>query len=264
MGVEISLKMRLQKIIAQAGVASRRAAEELIRSGAVTVNGQIVREMGSQADPEKDHVKVSGKLITTREPLAYVILNKPLGVVTTARDPEGRPTVVSLLSGVRHRLFPVGRLDFDSEGLLLMTNDGDLAYRMMHPRYGVPKTYQVRVKGVLTDDQIARLERGVVLSDGRTSSCQVKKLRKGDANSWIAVTIREGRKRQVRRMIEGLGNRVLRLRRTNIGPLELGDLESGRFRFLNAREIAALKRYVDEASDAPSEMKGRRRKAVGS
>src|SRR3972149_6336567 len=155
--------VRLQKIIAQAGVASRRAAEELIRAGAVTVNGKIVRELGTKADPQKDHIKVKGRLVQSKEPLTYLMLHKPKGVVTTLSDPQGRPIISDFLRGVKARVFPVGRLDYDSEGLLFLTNDGELAHALTHPRYGVPKTYQVKVKGVLTDEGLAKLQAGVSL-----------------------------------------------------------------------------------------------------
>ncbi|HEY4485127.1 MAG TPA: pseudouridine synthase, partial [Nitrospiria bacterium] len=207
---------RLQKIISRAGITSRRKAEELMLSGAVTVNGKVARELGQKADAEKDHIKVNGKLINPRQPKVYLMLNKPRGVVTTLSDPQGRTTVLDFLGGVRARVFPVGRLDYDSEGLLILTNDGDLAQRLIHPRFELPKTYEVKVKGALEDEELRRLAQGVSLPDGRTMPCRVRKLTKTDMNSWIEMTIREGRNRQVRRMLEKLDRFVLKLKRTRM------------------------------------------------
>jgi pseudouridine synthase len=235
------MQERIQKIIARAGVTSRRKAEELILQGRVTVNGKMVTELGSKADAEKDHIKVDGKLILPKQPQVYLMLNKPRGYVTTLSDPEGRPTVLDLLKGVRHRVFPVGRLDYDTEGLLLLTNDGDLAHAMMHPSYEVPKTYLAKVKGFLPDDAIKRLERGVALPDGKTAPSRIKKIRKTQENSWVEVTLREGKKRQVRRMLEGTGHPVLKLKRIRYAFLGLAGLLPGQYRYLTPQEIKRLK-----------------------
>ena len=235
-----TMEERIQKIMAAAGIASRRAAEEIILEGRVRVNGAVVTELGAKADPDKDHIKVDGKLINPKQPKTYLMLNKPAGCVTTMFDPEGRPTVTSLLKGVKTRVYPVGRLDYDTEGLLLLTNDGDFAFRITHPSHELPKTYHVKIKGVLEDRQIANLEEGVFLKDGKTAPARVKKLRKEEANSWVEITIHEGRKRQVRRMIDHTGRSVIKLKRVRVGNLGLGDLPLGSFRHLTLEEVKAL------------------------
>lgn len=235
--------IRLQKVIADAGVASRRKAEELIRQGRVTVNGKVAMEMGLKVDPASDHVKVDGRHLKPVAPKAYVMLNKPKGVLTTLEGPgaDDRPTVQSLLKGIKQRVFPVGRLDYDTEGLLVLTNDGELAQRLLHPKYHVPKTYLVKVKGVLDEAQLKRLGKGVRLSDGMTSRAHAKKVRKTDENSWIELTIYEGRTHQVKRMLEAVTHPVLKLKRVRFGPLTLGTLSSGAYRFLTDPEIHRLK-----------------------
>lgn len=238
--------VRLQKLIAGTGVASRRKAEEMIAAGRVTVNGKVVTELGTKVDPARDHVKVDGKHISAAQPFVYLMLNKPKNVMSTLDDPGGRTTVKDYLHGVSVRVFPVGRLDFDSEGLMLLTNNGDLAQALLHPRYHVPKTYLIKVKGVLTDDEIRRLEQGVKLEDGMTSPASVKKVRKVEANSWLEITIREGRKHQVKRMLESVGHPVIKLMRIRMGPLSLGALEPGEFRFLTDREANALRELVEQ------------------
>lgn len=244
------MEVRLQKLIASTGLSSRRKAEMLIASGRVSVNGKVVTELGTKVDPSRDHVKVDGKHLTSAQPFVYLMLNKPKNVMSTLDDPGGRTTVKNFLRGVSVRVFPVGRLDFDSEGLMLLTNNGDLAQALLHPRYHVPKTYLIKVKGVLSDEEIARLERGVRLEDGMTSPAQVKKVRKVEANSWIEITIREGRKHQVKRMLETVGHPVLKLLRIRMGPLPLGDLASGEFRFLTDTETNALRALVEERREA--------------
>lgn len=240
------MEVRLQKLIAGTGMASRRKAEALISAGRVMVNGNVVTELGTKVDPSRDHVKVDGKHISGAQPFVYLILNKPKNVMSTLDDPGGRTTVKDYLRGVSVRVFPVGRLDFDSEGLMLLTNHGDLAQALLHPRYHVPKTYLIKVKGVLTDDEIRRLEQGVRLADGVTGPAQVKKVRKVEQNSWLEVTIREGRKHQVKRMLESVGHPVIKLLRIRMGPLSLGDLEPGEFRFLTDREANALRELVEQ------------------
>jgi 23S rRNA pseudouridine2605 synthase len=236
--------IRLQKVIAGAGVSSRRTAETMIAEGRVTVNGQVMRKPGTRVDPERDHVKVDGRHLKVKEPYAYLVLNKPRGYVCSLSDPEGRPTISDLLPGVRLRIFPVGRLDFDSEGMLLLTNHGELAQALLHPRYHVSKVYLIKVKGVLTDEEIRRLERGVQLEDGMTSPAAVRKIRKATENSWLEITIHEGRKRQIKRMLETVGHQVLKLKRVKFGPLTLGDLPPGHYRYLTDREANSLRELL--------------------
>ncbi len=240
------MEVRLQKLIAGTGLASRRKAEELITSGRVTINGSVVRELGTKVDPDRDHVKVDGKHLRAAQPYVYVLLNKPKNVMSTLDDPEGRPTVKDFLRGVTVRVFPVGRLDFDSEGLMLLTNHGDLAQALLHPRYHVPKTYLIKVKGVLNDAEIGTLERGVKLEDGYTAPAKVQKISRAESNSWLEVTIHEGRKHQVKRMLEAVGHVVIKLTRVRMGPLLLGDLAAGEYRFLTDREANRLRETVED------------------
>ncbi len=232
---------RVQKIISAAGVTSRRAAEQLITEGRVRVNGKVVTELGTKADGSKDHIKVDGKLINPKQPLVYIMLNKPAGFVTTMADPEGRPTVLNLLKGLKVRVYPVGRLDYNTEGLLLLTNDGDFAHLITHPKHEFPKTYRAKVKGMLTDEQINLLEQGIYLDDGKTAPAKLKKISKEEANSWLEITIHEGRKRQVRRMFDRVGHSVIKLKRVKTGNLVLGDLPEGSFRYLSGTEVKELK-----------------------
>ncbi len=240
------MEVRLQKLIAGTGIASRRKAEEMIAAGRVMVNGKVVTELGTKVEPGRDHVKVDGKHLSAAQPFVYLMLNKPKNVMSTLDDPGGRTTVRDFLRGVSVRVFPVGRLDFDSEGLMLLTNNGDLAQALLHPRYHVPKTYLIKVKGVLSNEEIKKLEQGVRLEDGITSPAMVKKVRKVEANSWLEITIREGRKHQVKRMLESVGHPVIKLMRIKMGPLVLGNLEPGEFRFLTDREANALRDVVEE------------------
>src|SRR5437867_8945935 len=246
------MEIRLQKVIADAGVASRRKAEELIRQGRVTVNGRVSTEMGLKVDPARDHVKVDGRHLKPAAPKAYVMLNKPGGVLTTLEGPgvEGRLTVQQFLRGVKQRVFPVGRLDYDTEGLLLLTNDGELAQRLLHPRYHIAKTYLTKIKGTLNTEEIRDLENGVRLEDGVTALAHVKKVRKAEQNSWIELTIFEGRTHQVKRMLEAVGHPVLKLKRIRFGPLSLGSLQAGEFRFLRDDEIHRLKAAAFGSPDA--------------
>jgi len=232
---------RIQKVIARAGIASRREAEKLISEGRVTLNGKVVEELGTKVDTDKDYIKVDGKLITRPEPKAYLILYKPRGYVTTTSDPEGRPTIMELLERVKGRVFPVGRLDYDTEGLILCTNDGDLTHRLQHPRHEVPKTYFAKVEGVPTPEEITKLRKGIKLEDGMTAPAKVKLVRKVEANSWLEITIHEGRNRQVNRMVEAIGHPIIKLKREGLAFLTLGDLKSGEFRHLTAEEIKKLK-----------------------
>lgn len=237
------MQERIQKILSRCGIASRRMAEEMILEGRVMVNGMIAT-LGMKADITKDHIKVDGKLIRHTESLAYLILNKPKGCITSLYDSEGRPTIKDYLKGVKQRVYPVGRLDYNSEGLLLLTNDGELANAILHPSYKIEKTYRVKVDGFLDDKKIQRLERGVKLEDGMTAPARVRLIRKTEANSWLEITIHEGRKRQIRRMFEAIGHPVIKLKRIKINGIELGNLPSGTFRYLTQREVQRLKKEV--------------------
>lgn len=234
------MKERLQKIIAKAGLASRRQAENLIRDGMVRVNGIVVTELGSKADPAEDSIEVNGKPITNLEPKVYVVLNKPKGYVTTLKDPQKRPIVTDLLKDIKSRVFPVGRLDYNTEGLLLFTNDGDVTQRLIHPRNKVLKTYLVEMHGMLTSSEINKLESGIELDDGFTAPAKLKFIKKIKDKSWWEISIHEGKKRQIKRMFEGIGHSIYQLRRIRFGPLELGELTPGKYRFLTDQEIREL------------------------
>ena len=240
--------IRLQKVIAASGLSSRRAAEALIREGKVTVNGEIVRLLGTCINPATDHVKVDGTHIEMAEPEVFVLLNKPVGCVTTMNDPIGRGTVADLLGRVKVRVFPVGRLDFDAEGLLLLTNNGVVAQACLHPRYHVPKTYVIKVSGVFSDEEIKMLKEGVRLEDGVTAPADVRKSGKAKANSWLEINIREGKKHQIKRMVEACGHRVIRIKRTRFGPLQLGDLPVGTFRYATDAEANALRAILQRST----------------
>lgn len=236
---------RLQKILAAAGIASRRAAERLMLDGHVSVNGQIVRELGAKADPEKDEIQVDGRRIRTASRRRYLLLNKPRGYVTTRSDPEGRPTVMDLLKGIREYVYPVGRLDYESEGLLLLTNDGDLAAQLMHPRHGIGRVYEARLRGTPDDRALRRLATGVRLDGRKTAPARVRLLTRDvgarEDQSILELTLIEGRTRQVRRMCEAVGHPVVRLRRVRIGPIADPSLKPGTFRELSRDEIRKLK-----------------------
>lgn len=235
---------RLQKIIAAAGIASRRKAEELITGGLVTVNGERITELGSKADPERDHIRVNGKLLRGAERHVYLLMNKPKGYVTTVRDPENRPTVMDLLRGIGARVYPVGRLDYGSEGLLLLTNDGQLAHSLMKAASHVPKTYLVKVAGNPTPEGLARLREGISIpaEHGRkvkTAPAKIRAIRES-ANPWYEVTLTEGKNRQIRRMFEEIGHHVEKIKRVRYGPLQL-DVHPGEFRKLTNEEVSKLK-----------------------
>ncbi|WP_418789972.1 pseudouridine synthase [Phosphitispora sp. TUW77] len=235
---------RLQKYLARAGVASRRSCEELIARGMVKVNGEIVTEMGVKIDPDNDKIQVRGKLITKPEKKVYLMLNKPKGYVTTLKDPQGRPKVTDLLTGIEQRVYPVGRLDFDTEGLLLLTNDGDVTYGLTHPKHELGKTYVVTVKGVPDRDKLNRFAKGLRLADGITAPAKVRLVRKKGNNGVLEITIYEGRNRQIRRMCETVGHPVLELKRVSMGFLRLDGLEEGKFRHLTKEEISKLIKSV--------------------
>jgi len=238
---------RLQKILSQAGIASRRAAEKLMLDGRVTVNGEVVRELGTKADAAVDDIRVDGRRVKVVERHRYLLLNKPRGYVTTRSDPQGRPTVIDLLHGVSTYVYPVGRLDFDSEGLLLLTNDGDLAARLTHPRHGIPRVYEARVLGTPDAHDIARLARGIVIDGRRTEPAEVSLGSRGEAarrtardQSLLVITVREGRNRQVRKMCEAIGHPVTHLKRVAIGPIRDAKLKPGMWRDLTGDEVRRL------------------------
>ena len=233
---------RLQKILSQAGVASRRASERLMLEGRVTVNGTTVRELGTKADPVADDIRVDGRRIRLPDRHVYLLLNKPKGYVTTRSDPQKRPTVVDLV-GAREYIYPVGRLDFDSEGLLILTNDGDLAARLTHPRHGVERVYEARVLGVPDAHDLQRLARGMVIEGRRTAPAHVELLpgRRGDEHSVLRITLHEGRNRQVRNMCDAIGHPVTHLRRIAIGPIRDDRLKPGHWRELRAEEVDRLR-----------------------
>jgi 23S rRNA pseudouridine2605 synthase len=231
----------LQKVLARAGVASRRKCEEWIAEGRVRVNGQTVREPGLQIDADRDRVEVDGQPIVVSTPRVYLIVNKPPGYLSTVRDPRGRPTVLDLVA-TPERVYPVGRLDLDSEGLLLLTNDGELAQRLTHPSFEHEKEYHVRVNGRPTRPSLQRLREGIELEDGFTWPAVVNVLREEAGGTWLRFVIHEGRKRQLRRMCEAVGHDVTRLIRVRIGPISLGDLPAGESRALTKAEVEALKK----------------------
>jgi 23S rRNA pseudouridine2605 synthase len=236
---------RLQKVLAQAGVASRRACEELIRQGRVQVNGQVVTELGTKVDPNLDEISVDGTPIADPAEKVYLILNKPPGYISTVHDPWGRPTVLDLIP-YEERLYPVGRLDAESEGLLLLTNDGRLTHRLTHPRYEHEKEYLTLVRGRPRDAVLSRLRRGVDLEEGRTAPAEVNRVSRKEGletppdTTWLRIVIHEGRKRQIRRMCAAVGHPVQRLVRVRMGPIELGDLAVGEYRPLSAKEVRRL------------------------
>jgi 23S rRNA pseudouridine2605 synthase len=239
-----AMQERLQKLIAQAGIASRRHAEQLIIEGLVTVNGKPVTELGTKADPDKDHIKVKGKLINgllEKREKVYVLLNKPKGYLSSVSDPEGRPLVTDLLPPSLGRLYPVGRLDFNTEGLLILTNDGELTNFITAARNRVRKVYEAKVKGMPPQAAVERLRRGVVLEDGtRTAPAEIRKVEETGSNTWFEVILREGRNQQIRRMFDLIGHSVVKLRRARIGFLRDDNLRPGECRLLSEIEVARL------------------------
>ena len=248
---------RLQKILATAGVASRRKAEVLITEGRVTVNGTVVDQLGSKADPDRDHIKVDGKLIHQPEVFVYIALNKPDSVVSTAYDPQHRTTVLDLLHGVKGRVYPVGRLDYHSEGLILLTNDGDFANAITAARSHVPKTYLVKTKGQLTEEEEEKFRTGIPIHGKRTAPAGLRLLRRGE-NPWYEVKLIEGRNQQIRIMFKHLGHLVEKLRRVRIGMVELGPLKPGEFRHLDPIEVRKLMRMASGESGGGREFTSKR------
>lgn len=234
------MEERLQKYLADCGVASRRASEKIIAEGRVRVNGKIITQQGTKVDPLKDSVQVDGKEVRAEEKAVYLLLNKPAGYVTTVKDPQGRPTVIDLLQDIQERVFPVGRLDYETEGLLLLTNDGELAYRMTHPKFQMVKTYIATVKGQLSEEKLARLRDGIKLEDGMTKPAKVKVIRREKYKTVFEIQISEGRNRQIRRMCKTVGNPILELKRISVDNLTLDKVEVGEYRHLTPDEVDRL------------------------
>ena len=238
------MQQRLQKLIATAGIASRRHAEDLITGGSVTVNGKLITELGAKADPDRDHIKVKGKLINPqlqRREKVYVLLYKPRGYLTSLSDPEDRPLVIDLLPSSLGRLHPVGRLDFNTEGLLLLTNDGELTNVITSAKNRVPKVYRVKVQGIPSDKAIDRLRRGIAMGEGvRTAPVEIRKLRRSESNAWFEIVLHEGKNQQIRRMFDAIGHSVLKLTRTQIGPVTDERLRAGDWRMLAPSEVKKL------------------------
>lgn len=232
--------IRLQKVLAAAGIASRRASEDLISEGRVEVNGQVVMEQGMRVNPETDHIRVDGSRIPPPRRHLYLVLNKPRGVVSTMEDPEGRPTLSDYLPPRTDRLFHVGRLDTETEGLIVLTNDGEFAHRLAHPSYEVPKTYLAEVAGAVDNRTVKRLEKGVTLEDGPVKPDRVKLIQRSEIRTLLSITLHTGRNRIVRRMMDAVGHPVNKLSRQAIGPIRLGNLAKGATRELTREELGAL------------------------
>jgi len=236
--------MRLNKFISKAGIASRRGADLMLQQGRVAVNNKIETRLGSVIDPEKDSVTVDGRPVKLIEEYFYLMLNKPTGYLVTLRDNFGRPIITDLMGKYKKIVRPVGRLDYDSSGLLILTNDGEFAFRLSHPRFEIDKKYLVKCEGDITDDELAKLAGGIELEDGMTSPADVNLISRGKSFSRFYITIHEGRKRQIRRMCDSIGKKVVTLQRVAVGEIALGDLKSGSYRLLQKKEIASLKKAV--------------------
>lgn len=234
------MEERLQKVMAELGVASRRKCEELILLGKVTVNGQIVRELGTKVDKQSATIHVDGIRVTKEIEKVYLLLNKPMGYITSAKDQFDRPTVLDLVSEINERLYPVGRLDYDTEGLLILTNDGDLTFKITHPSHNVTKTYTALMLGRVRDEAIEVFHQGVVIEDYKTAPAKLEILEYTDKGTVVNITIHEGKNRQVRKMCDAIGHPVIRLKRISIGSLKLGDLDPGQWRHLTKAEIEYL------------------------
>lgn len=240
---KIMSEIRLQKYMAEAGVASRRKSEELILQGRVEVNGNVVTVPGTKIDGT-EIIKVDGKLIKPEENKVYILLNKPVGYISTAKDQFDRKTVIDLVSNVKERIYPVGRLDYDTSGIILLTNDGELANRMTHPKHELPKVYRAIIKGALSQNEISMLQSGIIIEDYKTAPATVKVINAADNSSTVYITIHEGRNRQVRKMFEAIGHIVLRLKRIAIGPISIEGLEEGKWRNLDQKELTALRKMT--------------------
>jgi 23S rRNA pseudouridine2605 synthase len=234
------MQERLQKVLAKAGIASRRKSEELIREGKVKVDGRVVTEMGVQVDPDTQEIECNGIPVVSQERKIYILLHKPAGFLSTVQDPQGRPIVTDLLQKIKERVYPVGRLDLDTKGALLLTNDGELAQKVLHPSHEVNKTYVAKVKGKPGPKKLGRLAKGIELEGRKTWPADIEVLHAEPQTSTIKIIIHEGRKRQVRKMFEAVGHPVLDLKRTAYGQLELGDLAPGTYRYLSPREVEMI------------------------
>jgi 23S rRNA pseudouridine2605 synthase len=240
------MQIRLQKFLSQAGLGSRRKAEQMIEQGLVSVNGEIITHLGSKVDPKKDVVFCQGEQVKiTANKTVTMLLYKPKGFLSTLSDPEGRPTIQHFLAGIPWRLFPVGRLDFNSEGILLLTNDGELAFTLTHPKHHLPKIYLVKVRGVPDKAKLQRLRHGIKLAEGLTAPAQVKLLETTKTNCWLKIALREGKNRQIRRMGDAIGHPVLKLKRVGVAFLDLGNLAPGQYRWLTHQEVRNLKKLAD-------------------
>ncbi len=246
---------RLQKVIAQAGIASRREAETMISEGRVIVNGAVVSEQGIKVDPAKDHIKVDGKRLKPPSKKVYILLNKPKRCITTRHDPEGRPTVMDFISDVKDRISPVGRLDYETEGLLLLTNDGDLANALMHPKNEVEKTYWAKVRGHLSEETLLKIARGgISLPTGKTAPCKIRALHQTQENAWVELILHEGKKREIRRVLERVGHPVVKLKRVAYAFLKIRGLALGKYRYLTSFEIKKLQALAaGQSFEPPSE-----------
>ena len=243
--------IRLNKFIAEAGICSRRQADLLIKSGRVSLNGKIITELGIKINTAKDIVTIDNKIISIQnQPFVYLILNKPRGILTTVKDPFNRPTVMDLIHDIRERVYPVGRLDQDSEGLLLFTNDGELANRLIHPRHKIKKLYQVWVQGQPPASDIEHLRQGIPIDSRMTLPCRIQRLHADETSTQFEIEIREGRKRQIRRMFQAIGHEVIRLKRIQIGPIKLERLPVGKWRYLREYEIQAIKKETGIQTNA--------------
>ena len=236
--------LRLQKILAQAGVASRREAEKIILAGRVKVNNTTITELGTKTDPEKDIIQVDGQKLSLAEKKVYYLLNKPTGYVTTMKDPQGRSTVADLISHIPERVYPVGRLDYDSSGLIIITNDGELANAMAHPKKEVDKYYEAKVTGIPSKEALLKLKKGIMLEDGMTAPARVQILKKDRAKALLEIIIHEGRNRQVRRMCEAIGHKVFKLKRSRFGSIKLGSLPPAKVRLLTPKEVENLRNLL--------------------
>ncbi|MCX7746618.1 MAG: rRNA pseudouridine synthase [Clostridia bacterium] len=242
------VEVRLQKYLAECGVASRRKSEELIKSGQVAINGKVVTELGTKVS-EKDEVTVEGRLVSQTEQKVYVLLNKPTGYVTTVKDQFGRASVVDLIKEIRERVYPVGRLDYDTSGLLILTNDGELTYHLTHPKHEIEKVYNAFIEGVPTEEEIKRFQEGLKIEDYITSPAKFRIIKKENRNTWVEIVIHEGKNRQVRKMCEAIGHKVIALKRIAIGSIILGNLEEGKWRYMRNEELDALKNFSIELSN---------------
>jgi 23S rRNA pseudouridine2605 synthase len=236
----MSETVRLQKYLAGCGIASRRKAEEMISQGRITVDGEVITAMGAQIDPATQEIRLDGKLVTPHDDLLYILLNKPQGYVTTLSDPQGRPIVTSLLHGIKARLFPVGRLDLDTEGALILTNDGELAQKIQHPSHEVTKTYEAQVLGRPAEKMLQKLEHGILLEEKKTAPAKLTVIARQSGTTSIRITIHEGRKRQVRKMFQAIGHPVIHLKRIAYGHLLLQGLKIGKYRFLTPEDLKKI------------------------